>query len=123
MMKSCAGADPDGDRVFSPQGPDRYRGLLDSLINFGDHYPGSGQITRSYVDCQDRVDALYRTPEEWTAKTMHNITNMGYFSSDRTVREYAQKIWYIDKTQLRPFTPPGAPGKGAPSVSDPAGTH
>ncbi|EPS7983498.1 TPA: glycogen/starch/alpha-glucan phosphorylase, partial [Raoultella planticola] len=34
------------------------------------------------------------------AKTMHNITNMGYFSSDRTVREYAQKIWYIDKTQL-----------------------
>ncbi|EOX6237156.1 glycogen/starch/alpha-glucan phosphorylase, partial [Klebsiella pneumoniae] len=50
--------------------------------------------------CQDKVDALYRTPEEWTAKAMLNITHMGYFSSDRTVREYAQKIWYIDKTQL-----------------------
>jgi starch phosphorylase len=88
-----------GTGVFSPQEPDRYRGLLDSLINFGDHYQVLADY-RSYVDCQDRVDALYRTPEEWTAKTMHNITNMGYFSSDRTVREYAQKIWYIDKTQL-----------------------
>ena len=88
-----------GTGVFSPQEPDRYRGLLDSLINFGDHYQVLADY-RSYVDCQDKVDALYRTPEEWTAKTMHNITNMGYFSSDHTVREYAQKIWYIDKTQL-----------------------
>ena len=88
-----------GTGVFSPQEPGRYRGLLDSLINFGDHYQVLADY-RSYVDCQDKVDALYRTPEEWTAKAMLNITHMGYFSSDRTVREYAQKIWYIDKTQL-----------------------
>ncbi|WP_347026709.1 glycogen phosphorylase [Escherichia coli] len=88
-----------GTGVFSPQEPGRYRGLLDSLINFGDHYQVLADY-RSYVDCQDKVDALYRTPEEWTAKAMLNITHMGYFSSDRTVREYAQKISYIDKTQL-----------------------
>jgi len=34
---------------------------------------------RSYVDCQDAVDELYRTPREWMTKTMHNIANMGYF--------------------------------------------
>jgi hypothetical protein len=41
---------------------------------------------RSYVDCQDKVDELYRHPEEWAMKAMHNIANMGYFSSDRTIR-------------------------------------
>ncbi|MFW8079732.1 glycogen/starch/alpha-glucan phosphorylase, partial [Klebsiella pneumoniae] len=71
-----------GTGVFSPQEPGRYRGLLDSLINFGDHYQVLADY-RSYVDCQDKVDALYRTPEEWTAKAMLNITHMGYFSSDR----------------------------------------
>jgi starch phosphorylase len=41
---------------------------------------------RSYVDCQDKVDELYRHPEEWANKAMLNIANMGYFSSDRTIR-------------------------------------
>ncbi|MGQ7191909.1 glycogen/starch/alpha-glucan phosphorylase, partial [Escherichia sp. HC-CC] len=42
---------------------------------------------RSYVDCQDKVDELYELQEEWTAKAMLNIANMGYFSSEaRRVR-------------------------------------
>ncbi|MDU5714536.1 MAG: glycogen phosphorylase [Citrobacter freundii] len=88
-----------GSGVFSPEEPGRYRDLVDSLINFGDHYQVLADY-RSYVDCQDKVDELYRHPEEWTTKSMINIANMGYFSSDRTIKEYAENIWHIDSVRL-----------------------
>ncbi|HBY2506491.1 TPA: glycogen phosphorylase [Klebsiella pneumoniae] len=88
-----------GTGVFSPAEPGRYRDLLDSLINFGDHYQVLADY-RSYVDCQDRVDELYQNPEEWAYKAMLNIANMGYFSSDRTIQEYAKYIWHIDPIRL-----------------------
>lgn len=88
-----------GTGVFSPAEPGRYRDLLDSLINFGDHYQVLADY-RSYVDCQDRVDELYQHPEEWAYKAMLNIANMGYFSSDRTIQEYAKYIWHIDPVRL-----------------------
>ena len=85
--------------VFSPDEPSRYRDLVDSLINFGDHYQVLADY-RSYVDCQDKVDELYRQPEKWTSAAMYNIANMGYFSSDRTIKEYAETIWHIDPVRL-----------------------
>jgi len=88
-----------GTGKFSPQEPGRYRNLLDSLINFGDYYQVLADY-RSYVECQDQVDELYRQPREWTARAMHNIANMGYFSSDRAIQEYADTIWHIGKTRL-----------------------
>ena len=65
--------------VFNPEEPGRYRDLVDSLINFGDHYQVLADY-RSYVDCQDEVDELYRQQEKWTSAAMHNIANMGYLS-------------------------------------------
>ena len=88
-----------GSGLFSPDEPGRYRDLVDSLINFGDHYQVLADY-RSYVDCQDKVDELYLCPEDWTHKTMINIANMGNFSSDRTIEEYAKKIWHIDPVRL-----------------------
>lgn len=88
-----------GTGKFSPQEPGRYRDVLDTLINFGDYYQVLADY-RSYVDCQDTVDELYRNPREWTTKAMHNIANMGYFSSDRTVQEYADHIWHINKVRV-----------------------
>lgn len=88
-----------GTGMFSPQEPGRYQNILDSLINFGDHYQVLADY-RSYVDCQDAVDDLYCNPREWTTKTLHNIANMGYFSSDRTVQEYADNIWRITKIHV-----------------------
>ncbi|HCI5428315.1 TPA: glycogen/starch/alpha-glucan family phosphorylase [Enterobacter hormaechei] len=85
--------------VFNPEEPGRYRDLVDSLINFGDHYQVLADY-RSYVDCQDKVDELYRQQEKWTSTAMHNIANMGYFSSDRTIKEYAENIWHIDPVRL-----------------------
>ncbi|WP_174847976.1 glycogen phosphorylase [Yersinia artesiana] len=85
--------------VFSPEEPNRYTSLFDSLVNLGDHYQLLADY-RSYVDTQDQVDALYRHPDEWTRKSLLNIANMGYFSSDRTIQEYADDIWHIKPIRL-----------------------
>lgn len=98
-MKSYAVLTQIATGVFNPEEPGRYRDLVDSLINFGDHYQVLADY-RSYVDCQDKVDELYRQQEKWTSTAMHNIANMGYFSSDRTIKEYAENIWHIDPVRL-----------------------
>ncbi|MFL4557037.1 glycogen phosphorylase [Yersinia kristensenii] len=85
--------------AFSPEEPNRYTSLFDSLVNFGDHYQLLADY-RSYVDTQEQVDTLYRHPDEWTRKTLLNIANMGYFSSDRTIEEYADEIWHIKPIRL-----------------------
>ena len=85
--------------VFSPQEPERYRNIFDALVNLGDHYQLLADY-RSYVDTQDKVDELYRQPEEWQRRAALNIANMGYFSSDRTIQEYADEIWGITPVRL-----------------------
>lgn len=85
--------------TFSPDEPHRYSGLFDSLVNFGDFYQLLADY-RSYVNMQDQVDKLYRKPDEWARKAVLNIANMGYFSSDRTIQEYADEIWNIKPVKL-----------------------
>jgi starch phosphorylase len=76
---------------FSPGEPQRYRHITDELqrrdgyllmADFGD-----------YMQAQSRVDTLFGTPTEWTARVVANIAAMGEFSSDRTVREYVDRVW------------------------------
>ncbi len=79
---------------FSPEEPGRYRSLVDSLPRGGDHYLLLADYS-SYVATQLRVDALYRQPVAWSEKAIANVAGMGGFSSDRTIREYAAKIWNV----------------------------
>ncbi|MDX5630122.1 MULTISPECIES: glycogen phosphorylase [unclassified Brenneria] len=85
--------------VFSPDDSRRYSDLFDSLVNFGDYYQLLADY-RSYVDTHDRVDEFYRNEDEWTRSTAYNIASMGYFSSDRTIGEYAEEIWNIKPIRL-----------------------
>jgi len=48
---------------------------------------------RAYVDCQDAVERAWRDPERWTAMSIRNTAGCGYFSADRTVRDYCRDIW------------------------------
>ena len=79
---------------FSPEEPGRYRGIVDSLLWGGDHYLLLADYA-SYVATQDRVDALFRQPEQWARQAIANVAGMGVFSSDRTIREYATRIWNV----------------------------
>jgi starch phosphorylase len=78
--------------AFSDDEPGRYRALVDSLLWGGDPYMLLADFD-SYVAAQARVDALYERPEAWAKKAILNVAGMGFFSSDRTIREYARKVW------------------------------
>ena len=49
---------------------------------------------QAYIDCQDRVDALFRDRKKWTQMSILNVARMGKFSSDRAIREYCEYIWH-----------------------------
>jgi glycogen phosphorylase len=55
----------------------------------------------SYLDCQDRVSEAWRDQDEWTRKSILNTARMGRFSSDRSIREYAEKIWRVRPLEQR----------------------
>jgi glycogen phosphorylase len=78
--------------TFSAQEPGRYRALVDSLLWGGDHYLLLADFD-SYLTTQARVDALYRDPDAWVRMAITNVSAMGFFSSDRTIREYATQVW------------------------------
>lgn len=82
------------DGFFSPNDPERFRPIFDSLLYTGDPYMLLADFS-SYMECQERVDACYRDVTEWTRRSIQNVAKMGYFSSDRTIREYAADIWNV----------------------------
>jgi starch phosphorylase len=77
---------------FSDEEPGRYRALVDALLWGGDHYMLLADFD-GYLAAQARVDALYRDRAAWARKAIANVAGMGFFSSDRTIREYAREVW------------------------------
>ncbi len=84
-----------GRGCFSPDDPGLFAPVLASLLDHGDYYCVTADY-RSCLEAQDRVNALYLDPEAWTRASILNTANMGYFSSDRAVMEYAGNIWGIE---------------------------
>jgi starch phosphorylase len=79
--------------VFSPDEPDRYRGLVDSIYN-SDWFMVAADFD-AYAAAQRRVDQIWRLPADWNTKAVHNTARMAFFSSDRTIREYARDVWNV----------------------------
>ncbi len=79
---------------FCPDEPTRYQQIVDVLLRHGDYFLLLADYA-SYVACQDSVGELYRDSKEWTRRAILNVAGMGKFSSDRTIREYAERIWHV----------------------------
>ena len=85
------------DNVFRPQEPSLFLPIVQSLLDFGDHYMLLGDL-KSYIAEQEKVNQLYKEPMAWARKVLLNIARSGKFSSDRTIGEYADQIWKIEPT-------------------------
>ncbi|MGA1657251.1 MAG: glycogen/starch/alpha-glucan phosphorylase [Methylophilaceae bacterium] len=80
---------------FSIEEPGRYQAIFDNLLNKGDQYLLLADYA-SYIQTQEHVSGLYKDKEEWSRRAILNVARMGKFSSDRSIREYADNIWKLD---------------------------
>ncbi|WP_343222080.1 glycogen/starch/alpha-glucan phosphorylase [Novosphingobium profundi] len=79
--------------VFSPDDPGRYAGLIGGIYDH-DWFMCAADF-ESYTDAQRSVDARWRDAPGWREAAIRNIANVGWFSSDRTIAEYAKDIWKV----------------------------
>nr|AAO86575.1 glycogen phosphorylase [Tritrichomonas foetus] len=79
-------------------GDNEYQCVIDSIYN-GDHYL-CGQDFDMFVEIQDKVDRAYQDKEKWTKMGITSTANMAFFSSDRTIDEYAKQIWDVHPCPL-----------------------
>lgn len=87
------------DGFFSHGDRNLFRPLVDNLLNH-DPYVALADF-RAYVDCQADVAARYADQEQWTRMSILNVARSGMFSSDRTIREYSEKIWLTPPVKIR----------------------
>jgi starch phosphorylase len=81
-----------GNGYFSPSEPNLFHPLLNAIFKDGDYFLVLADYT-AYVKCQERVSKKYNNKQLWVKKSILNVANIGKFSSDRTIREYAEDIW------------------------------
>jgi glycogen phosphorylase len=79
---------------FSPDNLASGKAIADLLLSDGEHFLVLADYA-DYMRAQAEVDVLYRHQNEWTRKSIINAMSMGPFSSDRSIREYADRIWGI----------------------------
>ena len=78
--------------------PDRFRMIFDEIMNNRDNYLILKDFD-SYVKAQERVEQLYKNKQGWQRMCLMNIANSGKFTSDRTIKQYAEEIWHLKKVR------------------------
>ncbi|KAI5839301.1 glycosyl transferase [Morchella snyderi] len=77
--------------------PNIYSGLISALTTGCDYYLVSDDFS-SYLATQDLVDTTFKDKEDWATKSIMSVANMGFFSADRAINEYADTIWNVEPT-------------------------
>ncbi|MBY5781350.1 glycogen/starch/alpha-glucan phosphorylase [Rhizobium leguminosarum] len=80
-----------GSGVFSPDDRNRYTSLIDGIYSH-DWFMVAADFD-AYAQAQREVDEIWTNQSAWYTKTINNTARMGWFSSDRTIRQYADEIW------------------------------
>ena len=88
-----------GSDYFTPGEHGAFSLVHHSLLNGGDPYLVLADF-RAYIDAHAKVDAAYRNPAGWAKKAILNTARVGKFSSDRTIREYAEQIWKVSPVKV-----------------------
>jgi starch phosphorylase len=78
---------------FSPSDPNRYKGLVTGIYDH-DWFMVAADFD-AYYATQREIDGVWQDSSGWYARAIRNTANMGWFSSDRTIKEYANEIWGI----------------------------
>ena len=86
------------DGTFSPGNVDLFRPLIENLYQHDPFFVLAD--FSSYVACQSQVSVAYRDPEHWSRMSILNVARLGYFSSDRSIREYCHNIWNVSAVAL-----------------------
>ncbi|MDD7390075.1 MAG: glycogen/starch/alpha-glucan phosphorylase [Lachnospiraceae bacterium] len=86
---------------YSPDDPDRFRPLYNSLLNTLDTSRADTYFILkdfySYAEAQKKVEKAYRNSDWWAEAAIRNVANVGKFSSDRTIQDYVDDIWHLEK--------------------------
>ncbi|SKC04447.1 starch phosphorylase [Lachnospiraceae bacterium] len=90
--------------TYAKDDPERFRDLYNSLLNTlstdrADTYFILKDF-RSYAEAQEKVEEQYRDKKGWARKAILNVAAVGKFSSDRTIQEYVDEIWHLDKVVI-----------------------
>ena len=106
LLSRAIGAIESG--MFSPDDPSRF-GSIAHALRYLDHYMVSADFD-AYFDTQRGIDARWQVVPAWTRASILNVARMPWFSSDRTIREYAEDIWNVPvrSTSPRNLQEPGA---------------
>jgi starch phosphorylase len=83
---------------FSKTDVNLFKPLVDSLLCRDEHMILADY--QSYIDCQDRISMAFRDQEKWTNMSILTVARMGKFSSDRSIREYNEKIWHATSLKI-----------------------
>jgi len=83
---------------FSKEEPGIFKSIVDGLLGV-DYYCLLADY-QAYIDAQDKVSKLYLNTDEWTRMTILNVARVGKFSSDRSIKEYAEKIWKVEPVKI-----------------------
>ncbi len=78
--------------------PDKFRMIFDEIMNNHDSYYILKDFD-SYVKAQEKVEKLYKDKMGWQRMCLMNIANSGKFTSDRTIKQYAEEIWHLQKVK------------------------
>ena len=87
------------DGFFSRGDPEQFRIIVDGLLGW-DTFMLLADF-ESYVDCQTQVGRVYEDAQRWTRMSILNVARSGLFSSDRTIREYADEIWHVPSVPIK----------------------
>ena len=92
------------DNKFDSTQPDLFKELYNDLAEHGDYYFYLADFEQ-YVACQEEVSALYADRAAWAEKAILNVARMGWFSSDRSIQDYCDNIWHLERIPIKPSEP------------------